>query len=139
MIRVRGLFMLVLTGVFAIALLGTGCGEPTPKQETVVQKDSTGPTPPNVPFFTKSQQGTITLRPGTSTSMRVSLDSFAVGGTVPQNFISGMQIVPQAPLNVQTITPLMPSIGVRNWGLPSAGITDQPVLLNDGDTVATRR
>lgn len=141
MIRVRRLFMLVFASVFAVAVLSTGCGEPTPKEEVNVVKDSTGPTPPptTVPFVTGSQPGYITLRPGTSTSVKVSLDTFAVGGTVAQSSVSGGQIVANAPLTVQTITPLRPNIGVRNWGLPSAGITDQPVLLNDGDTVAIRR
>ena len=133
MSRLRGMFIVVLAGVFAIAVLGTGCDEPRPQPDPGTAEDSLGPAPaPRQSFTTNRQPGTITIQSG-GQSIKVDLNTFTVSGTVSTDSSTASQIVAGAPVRVSSITPANP------WQMPTNGITDQPVSIHLGDTVSIRR
>ncbi|RPI68391.1 MAG: hypothetical protein EHM43_05045 [Ignavibacteriae bacterium] len=135
---IRSTWAALLIGIFAIAVLGTGCDDPAPKQEEAVVKDSVGPPPPppaTMNYTTVTPQpGTVSIVVGRDT-IHVSLTQYTLTGTVESRYVvGGSSINPQSPIQIQTISPSNPQ-----WPTPCNGITDQPVGIRVGDTTPIRR
>lgn len=132
---IRSTWAALLIGIFAIALLGTGCDDSTPKQEETVVQDTIGPPPPATMNYTTvtPQPGTIAIVVGGAT-IHVPLAQYTVAGTVESRYVSGGRTInANSPVQIQSFTPSNPQ-----WPTPCNGITDQPVVIRVGDTVGVR-
>jgi hypothetical protein len=133
---IRSTWAALLIGIFAIALLGTGCDDSTPKQEETVVQDTIGPPPPATVNYTtlKGQAGTVSIVVGADT-VHIPLATYTLNGTVESRYVTGgSSILPKSPIQIQTISPPNPQ-----WPTPCNGITDQPVGISVGDTTGVVR
>lgn len=133
---VRSTWAALLIGVFAIALFGTGCDDSTPKQGETVVQDTIGPTPPATRSYTtlSPQAGTVSIVVGGNT-IHVPLTQYKLAGTVESRYVpDGRTINANSPIQIQSFTPSNPQ-----WPTPCNGITDQPVVILQGDTTSIRR